>query len=462
MRNSYRYALGVLLLTAVWTHSALATVHTVLPDGSGDFPTIQAAINAASHGDIIQLGDGTFTGPGNRDIDYLGKAITIRSISGDPEACVLYSGDTYPYSRVFILQSGEGPCSVLEGVTVTGGSPGLSGGGGMRCLGSSPTVRNVSFSDCSGCPGGGMYCEDASPVLENVVFDDNFALSGHGGGMYCSGGSPILTDVVFTRNTAEYILGFTTCGGGLYCEGSTPTLTNVEFLSNYCSNAGGGMYCSGSATLNNVVFANNHLELWHAAGAYGLDLSSGTVTDAVFRGHSGPAFCGRGHTSLTRVTFSGNAMGIHLFPSTTILTNVTFADNGSAMGTYLYEPARDNQVIEASNTIIAFSGGPSIDLYPGVNLDITLTCCDVYGNAGGDWVECIADQYGINGNISENPCFCRHANPDQPYALCVNSPCAAENSPECGQIGAWPAACDDYDPCPVEDASWGSIKAMYR
>ncbi len=86
-------------------------------------------------------------------------------------------------------------------------------------------------------------------------------------------------------------------------------------------------------------------------------------------------------------------------------------------------------------------------------------CCDIYGNAGGDWVGCIAGQYGVNGNICEDPLFCGELNPDEPYTLRANSPCAPENNPECGLIGAWEVGCGLTA---VEPASWGAIKAMYR
>ncbi|UCD29284.1 MAG: hypothetical protein JSV03_02045, partial [Planctomycetota bacterium] len=43
-------------------------------DGPADFNNIQAAIDAAGNGDTIVVGDGTYTGDGNRDIDFKGKA----------------------------------------------------------------------------------------------------------------------------------------------------------------------------------------------------------------------------------------------------------------------------------------------------------------------------------------------------------------------------------------------------
>ena len=84
---------GVLVLsTAFLVAPATATTYLVEPDGTGDFPTIQSAIDAAEDGDTIELTDGTFTGVGNRDLNYLGKAITVRSRSGDPNACIIDCG----------------------------------------------------------------------------------------------------------------------------------------------------------------------------------------------------------------------------------------------------------------------------------------------------------------------------------------------------------------------------------
>jgi len=68
---------------------ASATVWTVYPDGSGDAPTIQAAIDSCSGGDIIELGDGVFSGPGNRDLIGAEIWFVLRSQSNNPEACII-------------------------------------------------------------------------------------------------------------------------------------------------------------------------------------------------------------------------------------------------------------------------------------------------------------------------------------------------------------------------------------
>ena len=91
-----------------------ATTYTVYFDGSGDYPTIQEAIDACADGDIVELGVGLFSGPGNRDLNFGGKAITVRSVMNDPGSTTL-SCDTY---RGISFISGEDSTSVLEGVTI--------------------------------------------------------------------------------------------------------------------------------------------------------------------------------------------------------------------------------------------------------------------------------------------------------------------------------------------------------
>jgi len=93
---------------------------------------------------------------------------------------------------------------------------------------------------------------------------------------------------------------------------------------------------------------------------------------------------------------------------------------------------------------------------------LELTCCDIYGNAGGDWVGCIADQLGINGNFSACPSFCDA--PGGNFQLCDESPCAPGNHPDgidCGLIGALDVGCV-CGPSASEPTTWGAIKSIYK
>jgi hypothetical protein len=89
----------------------------------------------------------------------------------------------------------------------------------------------------------------------------------------------------------------------------------------------------------------------------------------------------------------------------------------------------------------------------------TLVCCDIYGNAGGDWVGPIAGQLGIDGNIWADPLFCDPTNGD--FTLQACSPCApfSPPNPECDLLGAYPVGCAGT---PIESLSWGRIKVMFR
>jgi hypothetical protein len=108
----------------------------------------------------------------------------------------------------------------------------------------------------------------------------------------------------------------------------------------------------------------------------------------------------------------------------------------------------------SERTIVAFSvSGQGV-----YTDDATLVCCDIYGNAGGDWVQYIASQYGANGNICEDPLFCDPENLD--FTLHADSPCApfTPPNPECDLIGAWPVGCGST---PTVATTWGQIKSLF-
>lgn len=110
-----------------------------------------------------------------------------------------------------------------------------------------------------------------------------------------------------------------------------------------------------------------------------------------------------------------------------------------------------------ANCVFAY-GYMSIECYTS-DVQVHLMCCDIFGHGLGDWVGCIADQYGVDGNISADPQFCDLAAGD--LTLQCTSPCApfSPPNPECDLIGAWPVGCGGTA---VQRSTWGAIKGLFR
>ncbi len=139
MSNTRCIAVALLLLVAA--SSADGATILVAPDGTGDFPTIQDAINAAADGDSIVLASGRFAGVGNRNIDTLGKAVAITSRYGPSETTV----DAELQSPVFHIHQGETSTTVISNIMITNGYAPGEHGAGMRCDGASPLLADLVF-----------------------------------------------------------------------------------------------------------------------------------------------------------------------------------------------------------------------------------------------------------------------------------------------------------------------------
>lgn len=193
--------MSILVVVSLSLATASAVTYEVDPLGTGDFPTIQEALDASAPGDVIELADGTYTGDGNRDLNYHGRAVTVCSASEDPYLCVIdCQGSSATPHRGFLFANSESHEAVLEGVSITNGFapeyPGGAWGGGILCFSSSPTIRNCIVRDNRAGWGAGLLFWHSQAVVSDCLVADNAATQ-NGGGIY------VTTDagVGFTRLT---------------------------------------------------------------------------------------------------------------------------------------------------------------------------------------------------------------------------------------------------------------------
>ena len=313
MRKIIIYACTSALILAALAVSALAATIYVKPDGSGDYPTIQAGINAAVTGDIVLLAAGTYTGAGNRDIDFMGKAITVTSESGRDVTII----DCEGLGRGFLFQNGETSASVLSGVTIRNGWVSEDvGGGGICCRSSSPAILNNIISGSTaaagGCfpncgLGGGIYCSESSPTILSNTISGNLA-SICGGGIFCDRySSPAISNNTITGNTA-----LIAWGGGIFCQEFSSLAISNNTISGNTAEGGGGIHCGAysSPAISNNTISGNSAE-WYGGGIYCYSYCNPSITNTIisFSSAGSGIYCEGGNPTLTSCDIYGNAGG---------------------------------------------------------------------------------------------------------------------------------------------------------
>jgi len=236
--------------------------------------TIQAGIDAASEGDTVLVSDGTFTGTGNRDIDFGGKGLLLQSEYGSDYVTI----DAEGVARCFYFHSDETGASIVEGFTITNGYSGNSGGG-IFCYRASPVIRDcvITGNLTENC-GGGIYLSNSTPSISRCLIEDNDA-SLNGGGIYFSDGSPALvSDSEITGNAAW-------AGGGITCNYTSPTLVNCIVAMNLGTYVAGGVQCHESnAILNHCTIYSNDAST--EGGGLRCDASNPILTNCILWGNT--------------------------------------------------------------------------------------------------------------------------------------------------------------------------------
>lgn len=207
-------------------------------DGSLAFPfdTIQAGLDAAAPGDEVLVQPGTYTGAGNYDLAFNGKAVRLRAAEGPTNTVI----DAANLGRAFNLLSGETTGTVIRGFTITG-------------VGTTPSWESGALGDPEyaagygavgtaiwGAPGAGATIEECWFVGNRAYTGLTVAITDWGGPVYAreatAGGS----------------------GGAIAVEDGELVVSRCRFVSNSAGYFGGALAARGGRVrLEECAFENN-------------------------------------------------------------------------------------------------------------------------------------------------------------------------------------------------------------
>ncbi|MBW7992634.1 MAG: hypothetical protein FVQ84_21815 [Planctomycetes bacterium] len=242
------------MLLLLYATCGLANVNRV----PSDYTTIQAAIDVSMDGDTVLVAPGTYTGNGNRDIDFKGKAITVKSEEG-PQTCIIdCQGTEDEQHRGFYFHNGEDANSVVQGFTITNGLiREHKSGGGILCDNSSPRIIDCIIVGNEARTGGGIATINSSVQIIDCLIKNNVAADGGGIeiGLH-DNGVVLIKGCIVVGNHAVYYSRFGGEGGGILAHSSSH-ISNCTIAGNRGGYSGGGICFRNGARVSNCIIWGN-------------------------------------------------------------------------------------------------------------------------------------------------------------------------------------------------------------
>lgn len=363
------------LLLVIMPAALRAATHYVSPSGlhqppftnwEGAATTIQAALSGVTRvtGSTVLVAAGVYTGPGNNNLAFGGRQITLQSVEGPSRTIIACTSG----QRGFRLEGGVANSRVIGFTIRDAALPGAI----LIASRSDPVfedcwildnhtlpvesrhsisseynddgrlIRETTvFVDIYSGSGGGLLIRDAAPVFRRCVIGGNRAGESGGGALIVSNSAPLFEDCLFYQNqafSASSIVQRTyaydefgypvhvvetqadACtgeGGGVALLNSTARFSRCIVSDNYAAQAGGGIWASDGS----VILDTNRVERNH------------TMTNAV--SHTGTwiiAYDEFGNPVYTRteigpLLYGGRGGGLALSNATAQLCGTSILDN---------------------------------------------------------------------------------------------------------------------------------------
>jgi len=371
----------------------MPTVYTVCPSGC-DSTTIQAAIDAAASGDMVEVKASGSPYSENIVFDAGDDGVYVKS-DGGFGSVTIRGASTSTNLPVVKFTAAVTPAPTLDGFTIDNQKHGGTLSNGIYIEnGASPTIKNTVIADnrtdqYNANIGGGIHIAQGGATIEDSRIGSSTATGGnyaeYGAGIYALTATGGPYNLTISNSTISYntinngnagaginLSNFngtveitdstvannitSNLGGGFYLTGTTATvtLTNVTISDNSSSNAdGGGIYTKSPISIENSTISGNVVPSYKSgAGIYlsgsaaALEMDGSTVT-----GHSGKSGSGIyafnstaaiplsiSNSTISSNTAVGNGGAIYLgsVANPVILDGVTISNNSAQYGGGIY------------------------------------------------------------------------------------------------------------------------------
>lgn len=181
------------------------------------FDAIQEALDAAGSGDLILIADGIYSGQGNYNLDPGTLTVTVRSQSGNAEACLIDGQGSY-YHGGFVSRSG----AML-------------------------TIADLTIRRCQGA----VYVLHGSATITGCrLLDNTLGSHDHGAAVASSSSTIELRDCLIRGNEAGD-------AGGLFLVSGSALIEDCDIIENRATFGAGAMYVECDAVVTNCRIEDN-------------------------------------------------------------------------------------------------------------------------------------------------------------------------------------------------------------